>query len=214
MARAAIFDMDGTIVDSDELAWTSSLEGLSAYWARRGLPPVFPDRPAVKALVGLPSLEYFAGLLPLDRRGDAEEVRSLVGESEVRRLAAGEGKVFPGMRETLADLRRRGWALGLVSNCGRLYLSANVEHLRLGELFGVTCCLDDLPTKTENVRAALTALGAREGVMVGDRRADLEAGRANGLRTVACTYGFGADDELASADARIAAPRELLALLP
>lgn len=220
---AAIFDLDGTLADSEELAATAAEDGLRAYYARRGLAPVIPSREERRALVGLPSLEYFARLLPPERGGDAREVRELVARREVERLAAGRGRLFPGAREALAALRSRGWKLGLVSNCGRIYFDANLEHLGLREAFDVALCLDDFPTKIENVRHALARLRANggpglgersesNGLMVGDRQADVEAGRANGLRTVGCLYGFGTPEELASADWHIASLAELPAL--
>lgn len=208
---AAIFDMDGTLVDSGELAYLASLEGLTDYYRARGLDPVLPSREEIRSLVGLPSLEYFAKLVPPDRRGDAPEIRRLVAGHEVRRLSAGLGRLYPGVRETLGELRREGWRLGLVSNCGRIYLEANLKHL-LDGLLDVALCLDDRPTKTENVTAALSKLGVARGVMVGDRSADLEAGRRNGLRTVGCAYGF-APHEIAGADAVIREFAELRSVL-
>jgi len=207
--NAAIFDMDGTLVDSDDLAAASAEEGLRAYYSSRGLDPVIPSRAVRRSLVGLPSLEYFAGLLPAERRGDAAEMRTLVARDEVRRLGAGEGRLFPGVRETLAGLRARGWKLGLVSNCGSLYFDANLKHLALRDMVDIAFCLDHFPTKIDNVREALRALGSRAGVMVGDRAADIEAGRANGLRTIGCLYGYGTADELAHADSHIAIVTEL-----
>ncbi len=208
--RTAVFDMDGTLVDSGELAFASAEEGLAEYWRIRGAAPVIPSRAEMLALVGLPSLEYFARLVPPERRGDAAEVRSLVARREVDRLAAGEGRLFPGVRDVLVALRGRGWKLALVSNCGRVYFDANLVHLGLREMFDTAFCLDDFPTKTANVRAALDGSA---GWMVGDRAADVEAGRANGVRTVGCTYGYGTAQELAAADARVSSPRELLEVL-
>jgi phosphoglycolate phosphatase len=211
--RCVIFDMDGTLADSTDLAYLAARDGLLDYYQERGLEPRVPSRADLSALMGLPSLEYFAGLLPPERRADAAALRALVSRHERGHLAAGRGRLFDGVWEMLGLLRERGFRLGLVSNCGQNYFDANLEHLRLREVMEVAFCLDHLPSKTENVRAAMTQLGCREGAMVGDRRADVEAGRANGLRTVGCTYGFGTPEELAEADVRIDSPRELPGVL-
>ena len=42
---------------------------------------------------------------------------------------------------------------------------------------------------------------AADAVMVGDTRLDIEAGRANGLRTIGCTWGYGTREELETAGA-------------
>ncbi len=210
---AIVFDMDGTLVDSGELAVGSALEGLRVFFNRRRLDPVLPPDAEIRGLVGLPSQEYFARLLPPGLRDGAEELHELITESEVEWLATGRGRLMPGVREVLAELRARGWRLALVSNCRRAYFEANLRHLELGREVEVALCLDDAPSKTANVRAALAALGASRGVMVGDRAADIEAGRAAGLRTVACRFGFGDAAELAGADHAIEALAELPALL-
>lgn len=209
----AVFDMDGTLVDSGELAVGSALEGLRAFFGRRGLAPVLPAVAEIRGLVGLPSQEYFARLLPAHLRGEAEELHELVTDSEVAWLAGGRGRLMPLAFETLAEVRQQGWRVALVSNCRRQYFEANLRHLGLGREVEVALCLDDAPSKAANVKAALRALGAGRGVMVGDRAADIEAGRAAGLQTVACRYGFGEAAELAGADHAIDALGELPPLL-
>ena len=51
--------------------------------------------------------------------------------------------------------------------------------------------------------------------MIGDRRFDIEGARANGVRAVGVTWGFGSREELieAGADAIVSRPEELLGVL-
>jgi phosphoglycolate phosphatase-like HAD superfamily hydrolase len=205
-----IFDMDGTLVDSEELALRSAEDGLAEYFARKGIPPRIPRREDLRVLVGLPSLEYFAGLLPEEFRVDAALLRAHVVHHEIRRLREGEGRLFPGVREMLATLRKEGFTLALVSNCGRAYLDGNLEHQGLRNFLDLAYCLDDGPSKTANVAGVLSRTGRRSGYMVGDRLSDIEAGRANGLTTVGCAFGFGTPEEIATADHLIGSPLDLL----
>lgn len=221
--KVAIFDMDGTLVDNDAVAIHAALDGLREHYDATGSPGDFPTAEYVRSLVGLPSAEYFARMLPEARRHESAVLAERIEAREVERLASGEGRMFDGVSEVLADLRRDGWRLGLVSNCGSAYFRANLEHLLDPAWFGARLCLGDGPSKEANVRSALAELGSiaaenpgsptAAGVMVGDRLGDIEAGRANGLRTIASTYGFGTAGELREADAHLASIRALPELL-
>jgi phosphoglycolate phosphatase-like HAD superfamily hydrolase len=209
-----VFDMDGTLANNEAMTVRAAEDGLRAYYASRGEDPVIPSPETIRSLVGLPALEYFAGLVPPGLREDAEAVMASVQGKEEERLRAGEGRLFDGVPEVIEALRERGDRLGLVSNCMRPYLEANLEHVLRRDWFAVALCLEDHPTKIENVRRALGLLGGGAGVMVGDRGSDLEAGRAAGLRTVGCLYGFGRREDLVSADRTIESIRDLVAVLP
>lgn len=209
-AVIVVFDMDGTLVDSADLAWRSAADGLREYYEERRLAPVLPSPEEVRRLVGLPSLEYFAGLLPPGRAAEAPALRSLVIRHEVRRLAAGEGRLYPGVEAALRRLRSCGIRLAIVSNCGRPYLEANLIHLGLGSLVDLALCLDDGPSKAANVLTVRARMPSDGGFMVGDRAADIDAGRGAGLRTVACAFGFGSAAEHQGADHRIEAFSDIL----
>jgi phosphoglycolate phosphatase len=109
--------------------------------------------------------------------------------------------LYAGAKALLRELRGRDLKLALVSNCGPVYFGACLEALALREAFEFCACLGDGPSKQANVAAALAALGCEGGVMVGDRAGDVEAGKANGLRTIGLLHGYGGRDELREADA-------------
>jgi phosphoglycolate phosphatase-like HAD superfamily hydrolase len=67
--------------------------------------------------------------------------------------------------------------------------------------------------KTVMTRDLLARIAARPAVVIGDRRDDIEAGRANGARTIGCAYGFGTRGEIAGADAVVDAASEIPAAL-
>jgi phosphoglycolate phosphatase-like HAD superfamily hydrolase len=209
----AIFDMDGTLVRNDDLAVRAAQDGVREYYRLLGVPPRIPEAGEILSLVGLPAREYFAGLVPPERRGDVESVMQCVQRCEVERLEAGEGRAYPGVERVLGELRRDGWRIGLASNCMRPYLDGNLDHVLRREWFEIALCLDHHPTKTENVREAVRILGGPRGVMIGDRSSDLEAGAAAGLDTIGCVYGYGGREEVAGADLLVESLEELPGVL-
>jgi adenosylhomocysteine nucleosidase len=210
-----IFDMDGTLVNNTGLAVAAARDGLRDYYLARDLNPVLPTLEQVRSLVGLPAPEYFACLLPeADRSpGNRREILNRVQAREEERLAAGEGKMYPGVPEVMAWLTEAGYSVGLASNCMAGYLAGNLEHVLDPGWFASTACLEQCPTKIENVAWVMSKLGSSSGVMVGDRLGDMEAGRANGLVTVGAAYGYGDRSEILEADHRIEAVGELPGLM-
>lgn len=193
-----LFDLDGTLLDSRRLA----VEAAGLALTRLGHP--VPEESRILSLIGLPEEEYYRSLLPA---GAPDEEVEILRRAEVEHLER-EAPLFAGLAEWLSRLE--GCRLGLVTNAGRAYMETALATSGLDRLFHVAFCSDDGADKPGLVEMALRELG-KPAVMIGDRRSDWEAGKAHGLYTIGCLWGFGSPEELAGADKLVPTPAALIA---
>ena len=196
MARAALLDVDGTLIDANyhhALAWYRAFR-------RSGITlPLW----RIHRHVGMGGDQLVPALV-----GDATDHR--VGD-QVREARADEyarliGEVAPleGARELMLDLRERGLTVVLASSSPQREIDRYLDLLDAREVADCWTTDDDVEsTKPEPdlVRAALDKAGAEEGVMVGDTPWDIEAARRAGLETVCVITGGFSEQELRDAGA-------------
>ena len=123
---------------------------------------------------------------------------------------------FDGARETLHELKRRGYRLGIVSDTYHA-VETKLEWLRrneIGDVWDVFVSSSEEGVRKPDpaiYRAALDRLGLRpaEAAFVGHKRAELDGARAVGLQTIAFNY-----EATAEADRFIERFDELLMLFP
>lgn len=193
----ALFDLDGTLVDSapDLAAATNQmLEQL-------GRPPASLE--AVRSYVG-------HGVATLVRRALAGNVKwQPVRERDERlfddalamfhvayaRLNGQHSRVFPGVESCLRTLSYHGCRLGLVTNKPERFIAPLMEQMGLAGWFQLSIGGDTLATKKPDPAPLLVAMERLRGtrgttVMVGDSVADIEAAQAARIPCVAVRYGY------------------------
>jgi phosphoglycolate phosphatase len=212
--RLVVFDVDGTLVDSQG----HILAAMEAAFARCGR--AMPPRHEALSVVGL-SLPLALGRLCPDA-GDDELAAMVEGYrtafQRLRLSDTGGAPLYPGTREMLAGLRDApGTVLGLATGKSRRGLDHLLGLHGLDPFFATRQVADDHPSKPHPsmLEAALAETGAAaaSSVMVGDTVFDIEMGRAAGLRTVAVAWGYHRREMLAHADAVIESWAELPGVL-
>ena len=208
--RLVIFDVDGTLVDS-QAHIMAAMEGAFAA-VGRPLPP----RATALSVVGLSLPLALRRLVPGAPEEEAEAMVSAYSETFQRLRLSGEtaSPLFPGTRDMLEALAAgTGTLLGLATGKSRRGLEHLLETHGLSRYFVTTQVADDHPSKPHPsmLLAALRETGAEAGgaVMVGDTEYDIEMGRAAGFRTVGVAWGYHARDRLSGADAVIDSWAEL-----
>jgi phosphoglycolate phosphatase len=127
---------------------------------------------------------------------------------------ATRGQLFPRIPEALAEIRALVGQMAICTNGPQEYVERVITEHGLRPFFDeVRYHQSNEDTKVLMVRELLAQLGGRPGVVVGDRRDDVEAAHQNGLAAIAATYGYGAGDELSEADVAVASPAELPAAI-
>jgi len=210
--RAICFDLDGTLVDTDE-----KYVARAARWLRPIsliLPVSNPEALArrlvmavetpVNATLGLFDrfhLDEFFGPL-LDR---LHRSRGLAAVNEIR--------LIPGALTTLERLGSR-FPLGIATSRDRWSTNAILEEEALNRFFQcVATARTTLRAKPhpQPIIWAATQLGVRPQslLMIGDTTVDIRSGRAAGAQTAGVLSGFGEKQELADAGANIVLERTL-----
>ena len=188
------FDLDGTLTDPREGITRCIQYGLE----RIGRP--FPPQEELVKYIGPPLRWTFPDLLGTD---DAPLVDAAIRHYRRRYADVGlfENELYGGIPELLSDLHDDGFALYVVTSKPTIYAARIVSHFGLDPYFVATFGpelngrFDD---KTELVAHILSErkLDPARTLMIGDRASDIAAGKANGTRTLAVTYGFGSSEEL------------------
>ena len=194
--RNVLFDLDGTLVDSSRTILDSVDHALRSL----GVDPA--GGPPVERLIGRPLLDIFTDAFGLPRSQALEAIDRYRAHYEA--LAQAGTTVYEGVREGLADLTCGGYRLFLATVKPTPIAESVLRDLQLRVHFTGVAGASMGPErrgKDQIIAWALDTyeLGARETIMVGDRDQDIEGARANGLASVAVSWGFGSDGELARA---------------
>ncbi|MCX8040306.1 MAG: HAD-IA family hydrolase [Planctomycetota bacterium] len=206
MNRLAIFDLDGTLVDSrHDLA-----DAGNAARAALGLPPLPLER--IVGMIGDGAGKLIERLTPGCSAEQRARAMAAFRADYATRLTA-HTRPYPGIPEALQALRARGWRLAVATNKPLAFAAPIIERLGLpcDALRGGDATKKPDPAMLEELLAACAAERAQSW-MIGDHHTDLWAAQAAGLRAAFCAWGFGQRGE-APATAVVASPAELLAVL-
>lgn len=196
--RLVLFDLDGTLIDSEVGITTSMAHALREVGA--DVPP--PE--VLRSWIGPPLRASFPSVLG----GDDGRVDLAVTHylERFRQIGWREHSVYPGIAELVAGLANRGARLAVVTSKIIEQARRIVDHLPFGHHFDAVYGPE--PGTRTSEKAALVAravkdLGAsaRNTTMIGDRRFDVEGARANAVRSIGVLWGFGGREELQAAGA-------------
>lgn len=201
--KAVIFDVDGTLVDSQ----ADIMSSMSAAFDLVGRE--LPNRQEILSRVGLSLPEFFADLLPHVPQTETAQMANLYKEAyAAARLAKGSvqsSPLFDGARAALDQLKKRDEVLlGVATGKSRRGLMSLIEGHQLDGYFLTQQVADDHPSKPNPAMldAACAELGVdpSEAVMIGDTEFDMRMGRAAGTRCIGVSWGYHTVTRLSEAD--------------
>jgi phosphoglycolate phosphatase len=204
--RLIVFDVDGTLVDSQHLI----LEAMQVAFDFLG--ETLPPRETALSVVGLSLPEAMAALLPHLPAAESLRVADRYREHFLaRRLEGAAESVAPLYPGALAALARLGAApgtlLGVATGKARRGLDHLLDAHGLRQHFVTLQTADGHPSKPHPsmLLAALAESGAEPGraAMVGDTEYDIAMGRAAGMRTVGVAWGYHPPARLVAAGADV-----------
>jgi phosphoglycolate phosphatase len=204
--RLALFDCDGTLVDSQDNICRAVEEAFTL--ARIDVPP----RTAIRRIVGLSLVEAMRMLQP---EGDDALHRTLADDYKATffRLrssgAMAEEPLYEGIVAVLDTLAADGWILGVATGKSDRGLAHILAHHGIAARFLTLQTADRHPSKPHPsmIATAMADAGAVPAttVMIGDTSYDMLMARAAGARALGVAWGYHPADELTAAGAHAVA---------
>ncbi|MEQ8602646.1 MAG: HAD-IA family hydrolase [Marivibrio sp.] len=205
--RLAVFDCDGTLVDSAGVI----VAAMNAAWAAEGLPA--PEEALVRRQVGLPLVQAIANIA----HAHAAELHHRLADHYRDAFLGGtmldrhEEPLFPGCRAALEALAGDDVILAVATGKGRRGLQQTLERHNLSPYFTVLKTADDGPGKPapDILLDAMAEVGAEpwNTVVIGDTIFDMAMAANARAKAVGVGWGYHPPHELTKAGAHALAER-------
>lgn len=171
-----LFDWDGTLVDSAQLGLTAfeqSFAALGATFDHEIYRAVYsPNWYSVYEAMGLPKEKW-----------------QMADELWIQHYGAQTAQPVAGARQTIKELREKGYRLGVVSSGSECRVARELSELGLESFFETVVCNEQMENKKphpEGLETALRSLGCASKATgyVGDSPEDIEMGKRANMLTV------------------------------
>jgi pyrophosphatase PpaX len=187
-----LFDLDGTLINTNELIIESFLHTLNSYY------PSKYQRTDVLPFLGPTLYETFGSLNP-EKMEEMVKVYRKFNHEQHDLLVTEFETVF----ETVKTLQEQGFKLGIVTTKIRDTVNMGLKLTKLDQFFDVVVTLDDVEhakPHPEPILKALAQLGSspEETIMVGDNHHDVEAGKNAGTRTAGVSWSVKGREYISS----------------
>ncbi len=198
--RALIFDLDGTLIDSEP----DLRAALNRLLADRGLSPL--GAAAVRAMIGDGAKKLVERAFAAHHRAAGpSEFAEFLEDYEANATVA--TVVYPGIEPVLAALQAAGHKMAVCTNKPEQAARDVLQTLGLAHFFAAVVGGDGPHRKPDprHLAQALAALGETDGIMIGDHQNDQAAAQGLNLPFIHAAWGYGKVEACA-----ISRPEELL----
>ena len=186
--KAVFFDMDGTLMDTSRGIYAAGRYAMKSLGFE-----VSPDE-KWKGFIGPPLGDCFRITFGVRDNDTIEKLCEAFHEYYIR-----EGcylsDFYPGILETIAELKRQGFILGIVSMKNEDILQNMCSHFGIDRYFDIESGIDltGTMTKAQLLTKAFGKLGlkSKECVLVGDTEFDSIGARDAGCDFIKVNWGFG-----------------------
>lgn len=182
--RTILFDLDGTLINTNELIIASFMHTLKKHTGRTY------QREEILPFIGPPLYDSFHQI-------DPNKVEAMVATYREHNIANHEHYVvaYPTVVETMHKLKEKGYQLAIVTTKMKDTAMLGLEITGMKDVFETIVGLDDVTNAKphpEPIIQALTKLDAlpQHAMMVGDNYHDIEAGQNAGVRTAGVAWSI------------------------
>lgn len=201
MSYTMIFDMDGTLFQTDKIL-EISLEETFHYLRSKGLWDKQAPVEEYRAIMGVPLQVVWETLMPDHSNDIRVKVNVIFLEKLIENIHAGKGALYPNVEEVLDYLTTENYSLFIASNGLPEYLAAIVDYYKLDRWVKETFSIQQIESqnKSDLVRTIIEKYAVEKGAVIGDRLSDIQAAKDNSLLAIGCNFDFAQQDELEQAD--------------
>ncbi|WP_419962413.1 HAD hydrolase-like protein [Psychrobacillus sp. BM2] len=215
MLQSLIFDMDGTLFQTDKILELSLDDTFNYLRSLNKWDTVTPiDK--YREIMGVPLPKVWEALLPNHSNEVREQTDAYFLGRLVENISSGKGALYPNVKEVFSYLKANDYTIYIASNGLTEYLKAIVSYYNLDNWVTETFSIQQIQTldKGDLVKSILIKYDIKNAAVVGDRLSDINAAKDNGLMAIGCNFDFAQEDELSHADFVIDDLIELTTILP